>query len=264
VPLAAAYHRPQTLAEALTLLAEPQRIPLAGGTIVNGDRARTGAEVVDLQALGLSGIETAPGGGSRLRIGATTTLSALAASEGVPDWLRTIAAAEAPSTLRTLATVGGAAASASTAGLFQSLLVAALLACDPTAEIAGPDGTTPYPFADLIADGVPPGSLLTGITIDPSGSGAHAVTARTPADTPIVGAAVRVAPDGIEALAFTGVASTPILLWMGTAAESPTPADAIAVLQPPSDFRGSSEYRRSLAATLSARALAAAREGASA
>ena len=48
-----AYHRPATLDDALALLAQPDVVPLGGGTVLNGLPASTPAEVVDLQALGL-------------------------------------------------------------------------------------------------------------------------------------------------------------------------------------------------------------------
>lgn len=238
MPTVAAYHRPATLDDALALLAQPGRIPLAGGTLVNA-RADVGAnaELVDLQALDLSGIEPDQATGPRLRIGATTTLSALAAHDTVPDWLATLARAEAPSTLRTLATVGGTVATNAP----DSVLAAALLVCDLDVERSGP--------------------LITAITIDPSGPGAHAATGRTPADVPIVAAVARAAPDGPR-LALTGVAPTPILVdpsHPDRLAQQVADLDPQAGQSPPGDFRGSPAYRRHLATVLSARALEALR-----
>ncbi|NIR36170.1 MAG: xanthine dehydrogenase family protein subunit M, partial [Actinobacteria bacterium] len=66
--MVAAYYRPDSLDEALSLLAEPNRVPLAGGTVVNADREPSEIEVVDLQALGLGGVEH---DGDRVRLGAT-------------------------------------------------------------------------------------------------------------------------------------------------------------------------------------------------
>jgi CO/xanthine dehydrogenase FAD-binding subunit len=72
-------------------------------------------------------------------------------------------------------------------------------------------------------------------------------TARTRADRPIVAAVARRTPDGQRRLALTGVAAVPVLV-------APTP-DAADGLEPPGDFRGSTEYRRALAGVLARRAL---------
>ena len=68
-------------------------------------------------------------------------------------------------------------------------------------------------------------------------------TERTPADTPIVLVVGRRNGSGRVGLAATGVADTPVRL------------DALDLdgLEPPSDFRGSSDYRRHLAKVLTAR-----------
>ena len=75
-----AYARPASLDEALELLGEHGAAPLAGGTDLAGqiDRGiRAPALLVDLRDAGLGTIEERDGG---LRIGATVTLAALAAS----------------------------------------------------------------------------------------------------------------------------------------------------------------------------------------
>ena len=53
------YHRPQTLDEALTLLAQPNTLPLGGGTLLSHPTPDP-VSVVDLQALGLNAITRAP------------------------------------------------------------------------------------------------------------------------------------------------------------------------------------------------------------
>ena len=248
MPLPTAYHRPPTLDEALALLAEPKRVPLAGGTVLNADRQPADIEVVDLQALGLGQISV---DGSSLRIGSTVTLDALARHEAVPDWLAGIARAEAASTLRTLATVGGLAASR----WADSVLLAALLASGCTVELAGPAGTAPadaleIPLAALLEDGVPAGAIVVSLTLDVSGVCAIAATGRTPADVPIVAAVARSlsTPEGATTvrLALSGVATVPRLV---------DPADPAAGLGPAGDFRGSSAYRLHLASVLGSRAL---------
>ncbi len=255
MPLAIAYHRPDTLSEALELLGDPNRVPLAGGTVLNADRTPSQLEVVDLQALNLHGISTedAPGGptGARLRIGATTTLDALCRSELLPESLRERARAEQPSTMRTLATTGGVVAGASP----ESALLAALLAHDTHVESRGAASgasndaeTTPLAEFMAAAAGQPgwPGRLITAITVDPGGQAAFAATGRTPADTPIVSAYGRQTGGG-PTVALTGVADHPVLVNL---------ADPTAGLAPTGDFRGSAAYRLELAAVLTARVMA--------
>jgi CO/xanthine dehydrogenase FAD-binding subunit len=235
VPLVTAYHRPHGIEEALALLADPRRVPLAGGTVLNADRRPSDLEAVDLQALGLGAIEAVDG---RLRLGATATLAELADHGAVPALVRRLARAELPSTLRSLATVGGTIAEADP----DSVLLAALIVHDAEVELAR---ETTLPLSVVLATGVPAGSLITAVSIDPSGEGAEATTGRTPADTPIVAAVARVAADGIR-LALTGVATRPV---------QADPSAPTADLDPPGDFRGSRTYRLELARVLSARVL---------
>ena len=65
-------------------------------------------------------------------------------------------------------------------------------------------------------------------------------------DTAIVAAHARRDDDGTLRLALTGVGTTPSLV-------APDDLDA---LDPPGDFRGSSEYRKEMAGILARRALA--------
>ena len=51
-----AYHRPKTLDEALTLLTQPNRTPLGGGTLLSRPTTDP-VEAVDLQALSLDSIK---------------------------------------------------------------------------------------------------------------------------------------------------------------------------------------------------------------
>ena len=235
VPLVAAYFRPDSLEEALSLLAEPNRIPLAGGTGVNADREASDLEVVDLQALGLGAISA---DGDQVAIGATATLADLANSDLVAEPVRQVAKAESPSTLRTLSTVGGTVASADA----DSVLLAALLTAETTVQLA-PDQQRP--LGDVLRDGVESGAIITSISSAFSGRFSVAVTGRTPADVPIVSAVARQDADNVW-LALTGVGPQPLLV---------DPGDPTSDLDPPDDFRGTRSYRLHLAQVLSARAL---------
>ncbi|MGI9607430.1 MAG: FAD binding domain-containing protein [Acidimicrobiales bacterium] len=235
MPLASAYHRPKTLEAALVLLEDPNRVPLGGGSALNADRSHDRVEVVDLQALDLRSIEFDD---DRLVVGATATLSDVAESSLVPDALRRLARAEAPSTIRTVATLGGLIASAD----HESLLLAALLAHDANVQMAR-SGTAS--LVDALDRGFPSNELILAVSLDPSGSTVEAATRRTPADIPIVAAVAR-AHGSTLTVALSGVAETPILV---------DPDDPTGGLDPPADFRGSAAYRRELARVLSARAV---------
>lgn len=236
MPSVLAYHRPATLTEASTLLAAEDRVALAGGTVVvpeaRANRGR-GLELVDLQDLGLGAIVA---DSDRLTIGAMVRIADVANDPRFPDLVREAARRELPSALRNQATIGGTAALAPR----HSVLYAALLVHDGHLDVH--DGTP-----RSLAAGLEPGGseVIVGVSIDASGDGGLAVAGRTPADEPIVAAVAR--RDGERArLALTGVAETPVEVN----ADDPT-----AGLEPPADFRGSTEYRLHLAAVLAERAL---------
>ena len=109
MPRALTYHRPASLDDALALLALEDHVPLGGGTILNADDDPTPVAMVDLQALDLGGITP---DGDEVTIGATTSLQEIANDYRVPEVIRRAARAELPSTLRTLATLGGTVAAA--------------------------------------------------------------------------------------------------------------------------------------------------------
>jgi xanthine dehydrogenase YagS FAD-binding subunit len=103
------YARPASLDEALGLLARPGAVPMAGGTDLAGqlDRGiRTPSLLVDLQELGLDGIERDDGG---IRLGATATLADVAASPLLEDYAAVAEAARGAASplLRNAGTVGG-------------------------------------------------------------------------------------------------------------------------------------------------------------
>lgn len=223
------------MGEALTTLAAPgtPKVVLAGGTVINADQGFDPIEVVDLQALGLDGITEE---GDRLRIGATTTLQAMAYDERVPEALVALALREAPSTLRTLGTIGGLVAHRDA----DSELLAGLLVYGATVTIIDDGGSIDHDLSDVVASG--PGSgIIAAVSIETGGTTASAGTGRTPQDRPIVAAVARRAADGSVRLALCGVSSTPVLV------------EDVSSLDPPGDFRGSAQYRLHLASILAAR-----------
>ena len=260
------YHRPQTLDEALTLLQSDGTVPLAGGTALIPSGAPEARAVVDLQALGLDGLSVA---GFQMHIGAMVSLQRLVESPEVGEFLAEAARLEGPLTYRNAATVGGTIAT----GDPLSHVLIALLALDAQVHLRLPDPATvsldrildnPRKFLD--------GGLITGVTaLSPAGAPGTAMArvARTPRDKPIVAVAVRVTGGddlghGIR-IALAGVADRPIRAYQAEDRLKGQPLDeelvevAVAAvmehLNPPSDFKGSSEYRRQMAAVLARRAL---------
>ena len=233
-----AYHRPDSVDAALDLLArvDVNSKVLAGGTqLIGRNIDHDPFEVVDLQNAGLARVDL---GEARAVIGATVTLAEMSAAAGLPDVLRDAARRELPSTLRTLATLGGVLVG----GEAESEFLATLLAHDPIVEIHGPEGRRELPLPQLWIEPFHlDGRLITGVSIATDGTSRADRTARTPADRPIVAVVGRRGVDGRLRLACSGVAAHPVLV------------DDPMTLRPPADFRGSSEYRRQLAITLSRR-----------
>jgi len=234
-----AYHRPTSLDEAAGLLTESNRSILAGGTTIvpaaRADRS-TDVEFVDLQGLGLDHVAVLDG---RLRIDAMVRLSDLADDARVSALLGDLARRELPSVMRNQATIGGTAV----AGSADSVLLAGLLVHDATVEF---HDSTVAPLSRVLTGGTGAGIIVV-ISVDPSGPGVIMSTGRTPADEPIVAAVARSTSGGVR-IALTGVAPTVVEV---------DSADPTAGLEPPSDFRGSSEYRLDLATTLCRRAMEA-------
>ncbi|MDG2427000.1 MAG: FAD binding domain-containing protein [Acidimicrobiales bacterium] len=243
MPRAISYHRPGSVHDAISLLVNNDHLPLAGGTVLNADDDPTLVSFVDLQECGLANIDEV---GSRLRLGAMLTLHDLTTDSRVPVGLANAARAELPSTLRTLATIGGTVATRHA----DSVLLAALLVYEACVTVAGPNEESVVPLAELLHNGVDKGHLVVALDVETSGTCVRHATSRTPADTPIVSATAR-ATDESAWLALTGVAAHPVLA---------NPKDPTTDIAPIGDFRGSAEYRRRLSKILSSRALAEARK----
>ena len=237
MPRALTYHRPASLDDALALLALDDHVPLGGGTILNADDDPTPVAMVDLQALDLGGITA---DGDEVTIGATTSLQEIANDDRVPEVIRRAARAELPSTLRTLATLGGTVAAAGP----DSLLFAALLVHEARVDSVGPDGKSDHSLADRPASS---GGLVVSVSVATDGFSTHESTGRTPADTPIVSATARRTGQRML-LVLTGVADRPTLV---------DPNDPTTSLDPVGDFRGSAGYRLHLAGVLTARVVTA-------
>jgi putative selenate reductase FAD-binding subunit len=245
-----AYHRPKTLDEALTLLAHPNRTPLGGGTLLSKPGTDP-IEAVDLQSLSLDIIEKQ---GNSLKIGATVTLQQLLISELWPEAMKSALKLEAPLNLRNAATVAGTLVSCDG----RSSFVSVLLASDAKLELTKLEDSKIETRSTNIGDFLPlrdlRESLITSITIPLNARLAFEYVSRTPADKPIVCAALAQWNSGRTRLALGGYGKSPLLAMDGTEAEGLETA-ARNAFHEATDEWASAEYRMEIAATLAKRCL---------
>jgi CO/xanthine dehydrogenase FAD-binding subunit len=238
------YHRPQTLDEALTLLSQPNTVPLGGGTLLSKPTPDP-VSVVDLQLLGLNYIRPK---GSSLEIGATVTLQQLLESEHCPAALKTALKLEAPLNLRNSATAAGTLVACDG----RSTFACALLALDARAEIIVNRQSQIVNLGEFLP--LRPRGLITQINIPLNAKFAFEYVARTPSDKPIVCAALTQWNSGRARLALGGWGKSPTLAMDGTEAEG-LEAAARNACHEAADDMASAEYRMDVAATLAKRCL---------
>lgn len=239
------YHRPQTLDEALTLLSHPNRIPLGGGTLLSKPTADS-VEVVDLQSLSLNSIKK---NGNNLELGATVTLQQLLESELCPEALKTALKLEAPINIRNAATVAGTLVACDGRSTFATVMLAldAKIDIRSSAEISQ---------VSTIGEFLPlhPHGLITSITLPLNVKLVFDYVSRTPADKPIVCAALAQWNSGRTRLALGGYGKNPLLGMDGTEAEGVETA-ARNAFHEANDEWASAAYRMDVAATLAKRCL---------
>lgn len=258
------YHRPKTLDEALTLLTQPNRLPLGGGTLLSKPSTDP-VEVVDLQSLELDAVKR---NGNNLEIGATVTLQQLLESELCPEALRSALKLEAPLNIRNAATVAGTLVACDA----RSTFAVTLLALDAKLEIKSiekseliemeTESHSPREAVDFISLGefLPlrmqhlQGKLITAVSIPLNVKLAFEYVSRTPADKPIVCAALAQWNSGRTRLALGGYGKNPSLAMDGTEAEGVEAAARNAFHEATDEF-ASAEYRTDVAATLAKRCL---------
>ena len=275
-----AIHEPGTVDEAVELLARlgPHARPLAGGTdLLLEDRRslETPEQLVSLTAVrGLSFIED----GDDLRIGATTTLSAIASSPVVQQQCPMLAEAAGmigAVQTRNLATLGGnlcnAVPSANSAP--------PLLAADASVLLVGPQGKRCVPLAAFFVGPrqtvLRTGELMTEVIVPhaaPDTGGTYRRhTTRRALDLAVVGVAAALTLDPAHEailaarIALGAVAPTPLRaeaaerLLVGRRLDPGLfvrAADAAAdAARPISDLRGSAAFRSAIIRTLTRRCL---------
>ena len=250
------YHRPKTMAEAIGLL--DRAIPLGGGTALVPERLSL-YELMDVQDLGIDTIESDR---AELKLGAFIRLQTmLEATEAIHPAFGIATRLEAGWNIRNAGTLAGVLVS----GDGRSPLLILLLACSSTIELE-PGGQS-LNLSDILKDRSSSlkGKLITAVRIPISTKLAYHQVARSPADKPLVAAAValflREGEKPILRVSIGGHGEIPILLQefsgsqeMGFNSESIVKAtrEAYAAAEDP---WASSAYREDVAGILVRRAL---------
>jgi carbon-monoxide dehydrogenase medium subunit len=279
------YEAPETVAEAVGLLAEHQdeASVLAGGQSLIpllALRLARPALLIDINGLGeLSGVSAADGW---IAIGAMTREYVAEESQLVADAVPLLAAALpliGHEAIRSRGTIGGSLAHADPA----AELPAVALALGAEFVVRGRLGERVIPAAEwfegYLATSRRPDEILVEVRFPAAGPDTGAAfqeVARRHGDFAIVGLAASLSfTDGAISdtrLAFSGVADVPVRAADAEeflAGERPSPEvfeeaarRATAGLDPPADLHGSAEYRKKIAATLVRRGLQAAADSA--
>jgi carbon-monoxide dehydrogenase medium subunit len=283
IPGSFEYHRPQSLNEAVALLAElgEEARPLGGGhSLIPMMKLRlaTPGHLVDLAAIGdLKGIRT---DGGDIVVGAMTTQHEIIGSDlltaQIPI-LRETSLLIADPQVRYVGTIGGNVAN----GDPGNDMPAVMLCLGATYHVVGKAGERRIPAREFYHGAyftaLEPGEILTAVRIPapPSGHGAaYEKLKRKIGDYATAAAAVLLTVRGGNvascSIGLTNVAETP--LWAEAAANilvgsSLDPATvkravaaAEAITSPAADTRGPVQYRTKMAGVMLARALARARQ----
>jgi CO/xanthine dehydrogenase FAD-binding subunit len=266
------YFQPASVPEAVALLGEhgPDLLVIAGGTVAMpliNEGISLPEKVMGLRRLGLDRIERSD---DRVRIGATTTLTALTALADLP-LLADAARHTASWAVRNMGTVGGNLFTPPPGGD----VATALLALDAEVEIAGAGAVRLVPIRDFwtgfMTTVLAPDELVTGVTIRRQGGrGAFLKFGRKAGSTPaVVTVAVQAELDGETArhvrVALGAVGPHPLRSIGAEAAiegRALTPGvieaaaeAAMADAEPFSDAVASAWYRRRMVGVMTARAL---------
>ena len=282
IPGAFAYHRPKSVAEAVSLLADlgPDARPLAGGhSLIPMMKLRLAApeHLIDLGRLGeLRGVRAE---GGDIVIGAMTTQHELIADATLAaklPILRETSLLIADPQVRYVGTLGGNVAN----GDPGNDMPAVMLCLGATYHVVGKRGERRIAARDFYEGAymtaLEPGEIVTAVRIPvpPAGHGAaYEKLKRKVGDYATAAAAVILSMSGGRvatcSIALTNLAETP--LWAeeaakivaGSALDAATikkaAAAAEAIASPASDNRGPAAYRKKMAGVMVTRALARAK-----
>jgi carbon-monoxide dehydrogenase medium subunit len=277
------YHRPDTLEEALALLAEygdGAKILAGGQSLIPlmGLRMGRPEQIVDIGHVpDLDRIDVATDGS--VTLGALVRHEQAKTSDAVAEKAPLIAAAMpwvAHRAIRTRGTVLGSIAHGDPAAEMPAVVVATDATLVATSTRGERDIAAADFFRGYLDTALEPDEILTSVTFPTwpdRAAGSVVEVARRHGDYALVGLVTRIEIDSDDvitdaALAFFGAASTAVRAsaaentLVGSPATSDTFADAsqaaASELDPPADIHGTSAYRRHLAGVLTRRGLDAA------
>jgi CO/xanthine dehydrogenase FAD-binding subunit len=240
------YHRPETIDEALALLSrkDPPTVPLSGGLYIN-EVVKSQIAVVDIQALGLNKIQKK---GKNLILGAGSTLQTISENGNTPRALLEAIKYQETYNRRQIASIVGTLIAVTG----RSAIPAVMLAMDAVIElVGGKDKTTKLPLGELLPlreDNLL-GRLMTSVTIPLGIESRFEYVARSPADLPIVAAAVSQWPAGRTRVVLAGYGDQPVMVFDGPDSEGAEIAARDAYSKS-DDQWATGEYRAETAAVL--------------
>lgn len=233
------YIRPKSVEETLMHLAETDKrmAVLAGGTSLLAQSDTDYELLIDIQAIGLDQIVIKS---ETIEIGALCRIQTLIDHPDLPPAIQEAARREGPNTIRQMGTIGGTLIVAD----WESELFATLLVFEAVVVWAKKSEMGEIPLSKFSRDMIE-GGLVTAVRVTRNGRTSLNRVSRTPADKPIVAVVGRKDTGGKVLLAACGVDHQPILIS----------SEEIDEIDPPGDFRGSTQYRREMLRTLAGRLL---------
>jgi aerobic carbon-monoxide dehydrogenase medium subunit len=278
IPGAFSYHRPETVADAVKLLADlgDDARPLAGGhSLVPMMKLRlaTPAHLVDLH--GVAGLKGIKRDGNKVTIGAMTTQHELLASEEIGNSLPILhetALLIADPQVRYRGTIGGNVANGDPGNDMPALM----MTLGASYQLQGPNGTRDVVASDFYQGAyftaLEPGEILTSITVPVPAAGhgyAYEKLKRKVGDYATAAAAVVLTMAGGKVatctIGLTNLHETPLLATEAAKAVIGTSLDAAAlkkaaqaaeaIMSPAADARGPVEYRKHVGGIMVTRAL---------
>lgn len=263
------YHRPTTLEQALELARQSDTLLLAGGALVLGTLDLAQSSVIDLQAIPeLHRFDADEGG---ITVGAGVTFAQLLEWEQLPDVFRRAIIRAIPLNVRSNLSILESLRERQHPMLREWL--AAITAHDIGVEWVQNDQRDWESIAGLLVHPAEFDTLfITAVDIPavpPRQALGSAFVARTPADVPIVNAAVYLYLNdagNVESMfgAVCGASADPVRAFtldtlIGSPLDAPNIASAVkaiaALVDPVGDYLGSTEYRREMARVCIERAL---------